>query len=82
MIVGDEIKSLMLQAAALAPHRPAPDPNKTYEPHIVIIPLKGNAAIFEEFSYKEDAINMYLEVEAKHPSKIMLAKVVRQHGEG
>ena len=79
-----KIKELLMESASIAPKRPLVDydPNKTYEQHVILIPLRGNAAVFEEFSYKEDAIKEYFELESKHPSKVILAKVVRQHGEG
>lgn len=58
------------------------DPNKTYEPHIVIGWTAEGKVGFEEFSYKEDALEKYYTAVELRLRKVILAKVVRQHGEG
>ena len=55
--------------------------SKTYEPHIIIWSSERNGGI-KEFAYKEDAFEEYFKLEALHTPKVILAKVVRQHGEG
>jgi hypothetical protein len=57
---------------------------KTYEPHIVAVWISDKEVVVQEFPYKEDAIEKYQEIatRARGYQKVVLAKVVRKHGEG
>jgi hypothetical protein len=54
---------------------------KTFQPHIILVEQEGKLFVSEE-SYKEDAEARYEEYVQKHASKVVLAKVIRAHGEG
>jgi hypothetical protein len=58
------------------------DPNKTYEPHVVIAWTGEGRIGLEEFPYKEDAFDKYNIAVAMRLRKVILARIVRQHGEG
>lgn len=58
---------------------------KQYNPHVVIVWTTATTAttvVIKEFSYEEDARAKYEELVSLHAEKVVLAKVVRSHGEG
>lgn len=57
---------------------------KEYSPHIVVVWSResNEVAAVKEFSYKEDAEEKYNDLVLLHAAKIVLAKLVRSHGEG
>ena len=54
---------------------------KQYNPHVVVV-WATNAMVAQEFPHIEDAEDKYNEIVQTHPRKVVLAKVVRAHGEG
>jgi hypothetical protein len=60
-----------------------PDSRNIFNPHVVIIQIDDILpAQVKEYPFYEDALQKYLDLERIHPRKLILAKVVRQHGEG
>lgn len=55
---------------------------KTYEPHVIVVWTSDTTVAVKEYSYKEDAVEKYNELREAHVQKVVLAKVVRSHGEG
>jgi len=55
---------------------------KEFSPHVVIFWGNANAITVREFSYKEDAEDLYEQLLQAHTQKAVLAKVVKAHGEG
>ncbi|MFA5306641.1 MAG: hypothetical protein WC365_04270 [Candidatus Babeliales bacterium] len=55
---------------------------KTYEPHVIIVYATDKTMAVKEFSYKEDAYQKYNDILQVVGVKIVLAKVVKMHGEG
>lgn len=70
----------------IPPKPPALNPipvGKDYMPHIIIISISDDLpSQVKEFPNYDDALQMYLNLVEVHPRKLILAKVVRQHGEG
>lgn len=56
--------------------------SKEYNPHVIVVWTSDTTVAVKEYSYKEDAEEKYQELVALHVQKIVLAKVVRSHGEG
>jgi hypothetical protein len=59
---------------------------KQYAPHVVIVwiatPGRQVTVAVQEYPYKEDAEEKYNEIVQLYAQKVVLAKVVRSHGEG
>lgn len=55
--------------------------NKVYNPHIIVVWTSSTTVAVKEYPYQEDAEEKYRELET-HVQKLVLAKVVRAHGEG
>lgn len=57
--------------------------SKEYNPHIVAVWTSPDnfAVVVQEFPYKEDAETKYEEIVQRGVSKIILAKVIKVHGE-
>jgi len=58
-------------------------PEKTYEPHVIVVWASPTNVAVQEFPYKEDAEEKYNEIlPLRGFQKVVLAKIVRKHGEG
>ena len=55
---------------------------KEYNPHVVVVWTSATTVAVKEYSYKEDAEEKYHQLTEMHVQKVVLAKVVRSHGEG
>jgi len=55
---------------------------KKYDPHVVIVWTSDTTVAVKEYPYKEDAEEKYHQLTETHAQKVVLAQVVRVHGEG
>lgn len=55
---------------------------KKYDPHVVVVWPNSSTVAVKEFSHKEEAEEKYEELVQKHAPKVVLAQVVKSHGEG
>jgi len=55
---------------------------KEFNPHVVLLWGNAKAIAVREFSFKEDAESLYEDAVQAHAFKVVLAKVVKSHGEG
>jgi len=55
---------------------------KEYDPHVVIVWTSPTTVAVKEFPYGEDAEEKYNELVQLHAQKVVLAKVIKSHGEG
>lgn len=55
---------------------------KTYAPHIIVVWTSDTTVGAQLFPYKEDAEDKYQELVRRRVPKVVLAKVVKAHGEG
>ena len=58
------------------------DLSKEYNPHVVIVWTGSTNVAVQEYPYKEDAEEKYNEIVQLHVRKVVLAKIVKSHGEG
>lgn len=58
------------------------DPVKEYDPHVIVVWTSPNAVAVQEYPYKEDAEEKYNDVVQAHAQKVVLAKIIKSHGEG
>lgn len=56
--------------------------SKEYNPHMVIVWTTAKEVAIKEFSYKEDAESKYNEIVQLNAEKVVLAKLVKSHGQG
>ena len=56
--------------------------SKEYNPHIIAVWTSSTIVFVKEFPFKEDAEEKYRELLEVHTQKIVMAKVVKTHGEG
>jgi len=55
---------------------------KEYNPHVIVVWTSSETIAVQEYAYKEDAEEKYNELVQTHIQKIVLAKVIKSHGEG
>ena len=55
---------------------------KQYDPHVIVLWVSDTTFAVKEFPFKEDAEEKYNEVVQTRVLKVVLAKVIKMHGEG
>jgi len=55
---------------------------KDYDPHVVVVWTSPTTVAVKEYPYREDAEEKYNEVVQAHAQKVVLAKIIKTHGEG
>ena len=57
-------------------------PVKEYAPHVIVVWTSPTTVAVKEYPYKEDAEEKYNEVVQTHAQRVVLAKIIKSHGEG
>lgn len=60
----------------------APPRKREYSPHVIIAWSPEGKVAIQDYSYYDEALDKYMELESLKCPKIILAKIIRQHGEG
>jgi len=58
------------------------DSTKMYEPMLVVVWTSPTAVAVKEYPFREDAEDKYNELLQAHVPKVVLAKIIKSHGEG